>query len=42
MAGRKTRIHETEWDLLEALWTSERATAREVSEALSAKDDGDV
>jgi BlaI family transcriptional regulator, penicillinase repressor len=37
MTDRKTRIHETEWDLLDALWTSERATAREVTEALSAK-----
>jgi BlaI family penicillinase repressor len=37
MTDRKTKIHETEWDLLEALWTSERATAREVTEALAAK-----
>ena len=34
---RKTTIHETEWDLLEALWSAERATAREVSEALAKK-----
>ena len=27
-------ILETEWDLLDALWTAERATAREVTEAL--------
>lgn len=37
MAERKAKIHETEWDLLDALWTSERATAREVSEALATK-----
>lgn len=38
MAGRKkTTIHETEWDLLDALWSAERATAREVSEALAKK-----
>jgi BlaI family penicillinase repressor len=30
-------IHETEWDLLEALWAAERATAREVAEALTDK-----
>jgi len=36
-ARRKTTIHETEWDLLEALWSAERATAREVSEALAKK-----
>src|SRR5580704_12864755 len=34
---RKTTIHETEWDLLEVLWAKERATAREVTEALSKK-----
>ena len=34
---RKATIHETEWDLLEALWAAERATAREVSEALAKK-----
>jgi len=28
-------ILETEWDLLEALWTAERATARQVTEALA-------
>lgn len=36
-ARKKTTIHETEWDLLEALWSAERATAREVSEALEKK-----
>lgn len=36
-ARKKTIIHETEWDLLEALWSAERATAREVSEALAKK-----
>jgi predicted transcriptional regulator len=30
-------IHETEWDLLDALWSVERATAREVSEVLAKK-----
>ena len=30
-------IHETEWDLLEVLWTLERATARQVAEALQEK-----
>jgi predicted transcriptional regulator len=30
-------ILETEWDILEALWNSERATAREVTGALAAK-----
>ena len=34
---KKTGIHATEWDLLEALWTAERATAREVAEALAKK-----
>ena len=34
---RKNTIHETEWDLLEALWSAERATAREVTEALRKK-----
>src|ERR1700722_13417492 len=34
---RKGTIHETEWDLLEVLWTKERATAREVAEALAKK-----
>jgi BlaI family penicillinase repressor len=37
MADKKLKIHETEWDLLQALWTSKRATAREVSEALASK-----
>src|SRR5262249_43781204 len=30
-------IHDSEWDLLEALWSLERGTAREVAEALAAK-----
>lgn len=34
---KSTSIHETEWDLLEALWGAERATAREVSELLAKK-----
>ncbi len=34
---RAVAILETEWDLLEALWKAERATAREVSEALASK-----
>jgi predicted transcriptional regulator len=34
---RKTTMHETEWDLLEVLWAAERATAREVAEALADK-----
>jgi predicted transcriptional regulator len=34
---RKATIHGTEWDLLEILWTKERATAREVTEALAKK-----
>ena len=34
---KKTTIHETEWDLLEVLWAKERATAREVCEALAKK-----
>ena len=33
----KATIHETEWDLLEVLWSKERATAREVTEALVEK-----
>lgn len=40
MAERKTKrgtIHETEWDILEVLWAKERATAREVGEALTEK-----
>jgi BlaI family penicillinase repressor len=36
-ARRKSTIHHTEWDLLEALWDKERATAREVAEALTKK-----
>src|SRR3984957_18604273 len=34
---KKATIHETEWDLLEVLWAKERATAREVAEALATK-----
>jgi len=30
-------IHETEWDMLEVLWEKQRATAREVTEALAKK-----
>jgi BlaI family transcriptional regulator, penicillinase repressor len=30
-------ILETEWDILDALWTAERATAREVAQAVEAK-----
>jgi BlaI family penicillinase repressor len=30
-------MHETEWDVMEALWDAEHATAREVSEALAEK-----
>lgn len=37
MAEKRVKIHETEWDLLEALWTAERATAREMAEALADK-----
>lgn len=37
MQRKKTTIHDTEWDLLEALWSAERATAREVSEVLAKK-----
>ena len=37
MAERRRTIHETEWDLLAVLWTRERATAREVTEALAKK-----
>ena len=38
MAERKKgTIHDTEWDLLEVLWAKERATAREVTEALAKK-----
>jgi len=36
MAGsRKGTIHETEWELLEALWKAEHATARDVTAALA-------
>jgi BlaI family penicillinase repressor len=34
---KKTGMHETEWDVMEVLWRVERATAREVSEALEKK-----
>jgi BlaI family transcriptional regulator, penicillinase repressor len=34
---KKSTIHDTEWDLLEVLWQKERATAREVTEALAKK-----
>jgi predicted transcriptional regulator len=34
---RKTTIHDTEWDLLEVLWQRERATARDVTDALADK-----
>jgi BlaI family penicillinase repressor len=34
---KKMTINDTEWDLLDALWTAERATAREVAEALAKK-----
>ena len=37
MERKKVAILDTEWDLLEALWTAERATAREVAEALEKK-----
>jgi BlaI family penicillinase repressor len=37
MPERKKTIHETEWDLLEALWTRERGTAREIAELLAKK-----
>ena len=30
-------ILETEWDILDALWTAQRATARQVTEALHGK-----
>jgi BlaI family penicillinase repressor len=30
-------ILETEWDILDALWTAQRATAREVAQALADK-----
>jgi len=34
---KKSTIHDTEWDLLGVLWSKERATAREVTEALEKK-----
>ena len=34
---KKATIHDTQWDLLEVLWVKERATAREVAEALAKK-----
>jgi BlaI family penicillinase repressor len=34
---KRQTIHDTEWDLLETLWASQRATAREVAEALATK-----
>ena len=34
---KRGTIHETEWDILEVLWAKERATAREVGEALAKK-----
>lgn len=34
---KKGTMHDTEWDLLEVLWSKERATAREVTEALAKK-----
>jgi predicted transcriptional regulator len=34
---KKSTIHDTEWDLLEVLWSKERATAREVAESLADK-----
>jgi predicted transcriptional regulator len=34
---KKVTIQGTEWDLLEALWAKERATAREVAELLEKK-----
>ncbi|HMJ51221.1 MAG TPA: BlaI/MecI/CopY family transcriptional regulator [Polyangiaceae bacterium] len=37
MTARRNTIHDTEWDLLEVLWAKERATAREVTEALAKK-----
>jgi BlaI family transcriptional regulator, penicillinase repressor len=40
MAPRKPpapEILETEWDILDVLWTAERATAREVTERLEAR-----
>jgi BlaI family penicillinase repressor len=37
MTERRKAINDTEWDLLEVLWAKERATAREVTEALAKK-----
>jgi len=39
MAPRKPQLEilETEWDILEALWQAERATARQVTEALAGR-----
>ena len=37
MASHRKTIHDTEWDLLEILWARQRATAREVTEALATK-----
>lgn len=34
---KRTAINGTEWDLLDALWKAERATAREVADALAKK-----
>jgi len=34
---KKTAISGTEWDLLDALWVAERATARQVAEAVEKK-----
>ncbi len=35
VTDRRRTINDTEWDLLEVLWAKERATAREVTEALT-------
>jgi len=37
MSERSKNILATEWDLLEALWRSERATVREITEAVAEK-----
>jgi BlaI family penicillinase repressor len=34
---KRVTINDTEWDLLDVLWKVERATAREISEALAKK-----
>jgi BlaI family penicillinase repressor len=41
MSPRKPELEilETEWDILDALWQAERATARQVTEALSSRRD---